>query len=318
MKHADLFVVCGAGGFTDATREWNISTLNTVEEAIQRKVPVAMFGQGLGPLTDVHVQRRARRVLPKVSLLSLRGARGGDVLAQRFGLSPSQLVTTGDEAVELAYKARARKPGQAVGINIRVASYSKVDQGMVDTVRLVLQEFARRQKVPLLPIPIAFHAWANDHSTIQRLLQGFDDHSDGGITLETPLKVIKQAGRCRFVVAGAYHAAVFALSQGIPVIGLSASDDYTAKFLGLKDQFGPGCELVVLDKPDARAKLASAMDKMWESADMLRPSLLSAAERQIESSWQVYVRVKESLICRANGSHQRSARFGRPVFTSGI
>src|ERR1051326_4902450 len=65
MKHADLFVVCGAGGFTDATRDWSMSTLNTVEEAIQRQVPVAMFGQGLGPLTDVYVQRRARRVLPK-------------------------------------------------------------------------------------------------------------------------------------------------------------------------------------------------------------------------------------------------------------
>jgi colanic acid/amylovoran biosynthesis protein len=318
MKHADLFVVCGAGGFTDATRDWSMSTLNTVEEAIQRQVPVAMFGQGLGPLTDVYVQRRARRVLPKVSLLSLRGAQGGQALAQKFGINPPQLVITGDEAIELAYEARAQHPGEAVGINIRVASYSNVDQEMVDLARPVFQDFARRRKVPLVPIPIAFHAWANDHLTIKRLLEGFDDRSDGGVTLDTPLKVIKQTGRCRFVVAGAYHAAVFALSQGISVIGLSASDDYTAKFLGLKEQFGVGCELVLLNKLDAWAKLALAMNEMWKLADTFRPSLLAAADRQIESSRRAYAQVKESLSCHTNGRHEQSSRFGRTVFTSEI
>ncbi len=302
MKHADLFVVCGAGGFTDSTREWNISTLNTIGEAVQRKIPVVMFGQGMGPLNDFHVQRRARKILPKVSLLSLRGGRGGRTVAQSLGVSPSQLLITGDEAVELAYDARAREPGQAVGINLRVASYSNVNGDMIDKLRPVLLEFAQRHNVPLIPVPIAFHAWANDHVTIRQLLKGFDDHSDGGITLDTPIKVIQQVGRCRIVVTGAYHAAVFALSQGIPVVGLSASDDYTAKFLGLQDQFGLGCETVLLDAPDACQKLASAMNSAWQSAEMVRLPLLEAARRQVDLSRQAYDRVREDLILRGDNS----------------
>jgi polysaccharide pyruvyl transferase WcaK-like protein len=302
MEHADLFVVCGAGGFTDDTRQWNISTLDMIEEAIQRNISVVMFGQGLGPLNDPDVIGRARKILPKVSSLTLRGARGGSAVAQSLGLNSSQISTTGDEAVEIAYEAREREPGQAVGINLRVASYSNVNDEIVDRLRPVLHKFARRHNVPLIPVPIAFHDWASDHVTIRRLLQGFDDHSDGGITLDTPLKVIQQAGRCRIVVTGAYHAAVFAMAQGIPVVGLTASNDYTAKFLGLEDQFGLGCETVFLGAPDASEKLAAAAERAWQSAEKVRLPLQAAARRQIALSQEAYQRAKENMTF--NGSKQ--------------
>ena len=300
MEHAELFVVCGAGGFTDDTRQWNISILNTIEEAIQRNIPVVMFGQGLGPLSDADILTRARKILPKVSLLTLRGGRGGSAVAQSLGLNSSQILTTGDEAVEIAYEARENEPGQAVGINLRVASYSNVNADMIHMVRAVLQEFARRHNVPLIPVPIAFHAWANDHVTIQRLLHGFDDRSDGGITLDTPLKVIRQVGRCRMVVTGAYHAAVFAMSQGIPVVGLSASDDYAAKFLGLADQFGLGCETVFLGASDASERLAAAAQRAWQMSEKVRLPMQEAARRQIGLSHRAYERIKEDI--KFNGS----------------
>lgn len=295
MEHANLFIVCGAGGFTNTSREWNQSTLNTLEEAIQRKISVAMFGQGLGPLSDPDIMAAAGRILPKVRLLTLRGGRGGSDVAKSLGLDLSQIATTGDEAVEMAYEAREQSPGHAVGINLRVASYSNVGGEMLGRVRPIVHEFARQYSVPLLPVPIAFHAWASDHLVIRQLLQGFDDHSDGGATLDTPLKVIRQIGRCRIVVTGAYHAAVFAMSQGIPVIGLTASDDYTAKFLGLADQFGLGCETVDLNALDALEKLAAAMERAWESTESVRMPLLEAARRQIALSQSAYELIKEQL-----------------------
>ena len=295
MEYADLFVVCGAGGFTDATRQWNISTLDSIEEANRRKIPVVMFGQGLGPLSDREVLAQARKILPKVSVFTLRGGRGGSAVAQSLGLSSSRTLTTGDEAVEIAYEGREKDLGSAVGINLRVASYSNVNGDMVDGLREVLHELARRHNAPLLPVPIAFHAWASDHLAIQRLLQGYDDHSDGGVTLDTPLKVIRQIGRCRIVVTGAYHAAVFALSQGIPVVGLSASDDYTAKFLGLEDQFGLGCETVLLGEPDPSERVAAAIERAWQSAENVRLPLQEAARRQIAQSQGAYERVKENI-----------------------
>lgn len=295
MSHADLFMVCGAGGFTDSTREWNESTLSTIEQAVRQHIPVVMFGQGLGPLSDPDILAASRKILPDVKLLTLRGGRGGSAVAASIGVDPSRILTTGDEAIELAYESRREEPGGAIGINLRVASYSNVSDRMIEGLRPVLHNAARRHNVPLLPVPIAFHAWASDHLAIRRLLQGFEDNTDGGITLDTPLKVIRQIGLCRIVVTGAYHAAVFAMSQGIPVVGLSASDDYDAKFLGLADQFGLGCEAVSLNAADARARLEAAIERAWQSAELVRLPLLQAAQRQIADAQGAYQRIKDEL-----------------------
>ena len=115
--------------------------------------------------------------------------------------------------------------------------------------------------------------------------------SNGGSDLNTPLKVIEQVGKCRIVVTGAYHAAVFALAQGIPVVGFAKSTYVREKFLGLADQFGTGCETVDLDAPDFAVQLETAMTNAWLSATTVRAQLLKAAERQIESSYAAYQRV---------------------------
>jgi polysaccharide pyruvyl transferase WcaK-like protein len=163
LKKSDLLVVCGSGGFADSCRRWNVSILGTIEAARVRGIPVAMFGQGMGPLNDPLVLRRAKDVLPGVSLITLRGSRGGLPLLEFIGVSSAAVLTTGDEAIELAYDARAEEPGSAIGVNLRIASYAGVRTDIVEMVGSVLQEFARRHQVTLLPIPIAFHEYANDH-----------------------------------------------------------------------------------------------------------------------------------------------------------
>ena len=295
LKNTDLLVVCGSGGFADSCREWNLSTLGTMEAAIGRGIPVAMFGQGMGPLSDPAVLSRTRRILPKVSLITLRGSRGGLPLLESLGVTATTVLTTGDEAIELAYAARANRPGGAIGINLRVASYAGVETSIVEKVRSVLQEFAGRHKVPLLPIPIALHEFASDHLAIRQLLAGLDDESDGGLSLDTPWMVIKQTAGCRVVVTGAYHAAVFAMSQGIPVVCLTNSPYYLAKFQGLQDLFGVGCTIVGLSEPDLGCRLATAIERAWNSAEVVRSPLLHSALRQIEQSRGAYLSVKNLL-----------------------
>jgi polysaccharide pyruvyl transferase WcaK-like protein len=295
MENANLLVVCGAGGFADSCREWNLTTLSTMETAIRRKVPTVMLGQGMGPLTDTDVLARARRVLPAVDLITLRGTLDSPALIEALGVVQSRVKTTGDEAIELAYDARPATLGHALGINLRVASYAEVEGGMTKKLGPVLQDFARRHHAPILPVPIAFHAWASDHLAIRRLLAGFDDQSDGGLALDTPLKVIEQAGRCRVVVTGAYHAAVFSLAQGIPVVCLAKSPYYVAKFLGLAHQFGLGCETILLDDSDMLTKLRTSLERAWNSAETVRNPLQQAALRQINLSRGAYERVRDLL-----------------------
>jgi polysaccharide pyruvyl transferase WcaK-like protein len=293
LRHAHLLVVCGSGGFADSCRVWNLSMLETIEAATRRSVPVAMFGQGMGPLSDKDVLSRARRIFPKLQMITLRGSEGGTQLLESLGVPPSKITTTGDEAIELAYSARRQEVGHAIGINLRVASYSEVKAESLQQIKQALQAAARRYQTALLPIPIALHEYANDAVTIRQLLSGFDDDSDGGASLTTPSQVIQQAARCRIVVTGAYHAAVFALAQGIPAICLAKSDYYLKKFEGLRRSFGPACEILNLSEPDFVDKLNLAIDETWASAVTVRDELLHAASQQIARSQRAYRFAKE-------------------------
>ena len=293
LQNADLLLICGTGGFYDGCQAWNLDILDLVDAAIQRKIPVAMLGLGFGPLSDPVVLNRAAKVLPQVNLITLRGNRGSLDILRSLGIPESKLEVTGDEALELAYESRSEERGRGLGINIRFLASAWTDDDDIKAIRPVLQDFARRQGVPLVPLPIAIQVHTRDDLAIKQILIGFDEQSDGGKTLDYPLKVIRQAALCRVVVTGAYHAAVFALAQGIPVVALAKSAYFSSKFLGLEDQFGEGCQTILLNEPDLPQRLHSAIESAWQDADRHREPLQAAALRQIESSQKSYLRLKD-------------------------
>jgi colanic acid/amylovoran biosynthesis protein len=117
--------------------------------------------------------------------------------------------------------------------------------------------------------------------------------------------VIKQVALCRVVVTGAYHAAVFALAQGIPVVGLAKSTYFVNKLLGLEDQFGEGCQTVFLNEPDLPRRLYNAIEIAWISADRNRGKLQTAAIRQIELSRRSYERIQDLAAGATNNDSRR-------------
>jgi colanic acid/amylovoran biosynthesis protein len=252
-----------------------------------------MLGQGFGPISDPLVLKRAAKLFPLVRFITLRGGRDSFALLRSLGVAESKVETTGDEALELAYESRSEQCGRGLGINLRFAGSAATDESDIQRIRPVLQGFARRHDVPLIPLPIAMHAYSRDDLTIKQLLIGYDEESDGGKTLDSPLKVIRQAALCRVVVTGAYHAAVFALAQGIPVISLAKSAYFSGKFLGLEDQFGQGCQTILLNEQGWPERLNSAIEKAWQDADELRGPLQAAALRQIHASRKSYERVRD-------------------------
>jgi polysaccharide pyruvyl transferase WcaK-like protein len=304
LEDADLLLICGAGGFYDGCQAWNLDILDLLEAAIQKGMPVVMLGQGFGPVTDPVVLARARKVLPLVNFITLRGNRGALASLRSLGVAEAKIQITGDEALELAYESRSDELGRGLGINLRFAGSASTDDADVENIRPVLQDFAGRHSVSLIPLPIAMQAYTRDDLAIKQLLIGLDQQSDGGETLDSPLKVIKQMALCRVVVTGAYHAAVFALAQGIPVVGLAKSAYFSSKFLGLEDQFGEGCQTILLSEPALPQKLHDAIERAWQDANKLHEPLRAAALRQIESSRRSYVRVKD-LACHtmANAGH---------------
>lgn len=299
VSEADLVIANGMGGITDTFPEYASELLDTLQLAIRRGVVTAMVGQGMGPLRDPALWAQAQRVLPQVDFLSLREERAGRPLLRALGVADERILTTGDDAIELAYAQRQPELGAGLGVNLRLSNYAGVDELVVKQLRPLLQSAARRYGAPMIPVPISGVPGEADAETIRHLLCGYERQPvDCDEEVDTPLKVIQRIQRCRVVVTGSYHAAVFALAMGIPAIGLAASAYYEDKFLGLADQFGAGCRVVFLHHPDLSARLACAIEEAWQCAGQTRPQLLAAAARQVERSHAAYRRIYELVEAR--------------------
>jgi len=298
VSEADLMVVGGMGGITDAFEEYAFELLDTLGPAIQRGTPTAMFGQGIGPLQNPKLKARAKEILPQIAFIALREGRAGSPLLVSLGVAPDRILTTGDDAIELAYQLRPELLGTGIGVNLRLGWYSEVDEHLVERVRPILQDAAQTRNAPMVPLPISRTPGEEDILTIRQLTSGYHHVFDDDEKLDTPFKVIKHIQHCRIVVTGSYHGGVFALAQGIPTIGLANSAYYVDKFMGLAEQFGPGCEVVSLGDDQMPARLSAAIERAWSSAEQVRPQLLEAAVRQIELGRTAYQRVYELIKSR--------------------
>jgi colanic acid/amylovoran biosynthesis protein len=297
-----LLVVSGGGGIGDFFSAYSNLVLLALQCAQRREIPTAMFSHGFAPLTSPHLKAKASAILPKVDLIALREARASQPLLASVGVRFDRVVTTGDDAIELAYDARQKQVGTALGINVRLSRAAGTTDTDLERVRHAIQPLIGSLNTALLPLPVARQRDL-DLKAIDRVTNGFDRVQADGRDLDTPAKLIEQIGRCRIVVTGAYHAAVFAMAQGIPAVCLMRSQYSIDRFFGLADQFRSGCYMISLDDHNFPRQLANAVTQAWEEAPRVREQLQGAAVRQVESSQAAYMRLKLLLGQVGGASH---------------
>jgi colanic acid/amylovoran biosynthesis protein len=291
LFNADLLVMSGCGMITDVFGSHAIRSLDTLAAASRCDIPVALLGQGLGPVQGRELFQRAAQTLPRAAAIFIRERHASLDLLKQFRVPEGKFFITGDDAVELAFNERHPKPGGHLGVNLRIAGYSALDASVLEIVRAALVEKSRRHQGTLTGIPIQRAGASSDIRVLERLLGG----ENSGVELDTPLKVIRRISDCRVIVTGSYHAGVFALAQGIPAIAIIRSVYYHDKFHGLAAEFGAGCIVLQADDAEFSKKLGAAIDKLWEQAGALRPELLSAAESQIKAAQAAYARLPELI-----------------------
>jgi polysaccharide pyruvyl transferase WcaK-like protein len=294
---ADLVVLCGQGGINDNFYKHALAVLEFIDMSVRSGKPTALFGQGIGPIASRDLLSRAKSVLGGVGLVAVREGRFGPSLLRSMNVPPERIINTGDDAIELAYEARPKTTGEAIGVNIRAADHTGISPEQVNNLRPAFRSLVERCTAPLLPLPISRYPDCKDARDIHQLLSGISTFDDNGRELDTPAKVILQAGRCRIVITAAYHAAVFALSQGVPVVALAGSRYCLKKFQGLAHQFRTGIEILLVDSESLESELAGAAERAWRSAETVRDSLLEAAARQIRVGHAAY-RMTTDLVSR--------------------
>lgn len=287
LTRADLLVISGMGAINDAFQEKAKWLLDEIKAVVNAGVPVVAFGQGLGPITDPALLAKARDVLPRLTLIGVREGQTGKPLLESLGFERSKIRVTGDDAIDLAYEARPRTMGDAIGVNLRIANYAGTDECAAGRLRAPLRRAAEVLNSSLLPVPISLHDETDsDVEALNTLLEG--RLPSDWAPIERPLDAIRAIGKCRVVVTGSYHGGVFALAQGIPAVGMVYSPYYEQKFMGLQKQFPSGCRVLDFRQSISESQIEEAICGAWESAKRNREALLAEAVRQIDLSRAAY------------------------------
>jgi len=292
FREASLVMANGGGYFSDMFPEHARGILDTLAGAMHFGVATAIMGAGFEDVRNPALCAKARAVLPHLDLITCREGLHAPRILQDFGVSPNRIRVAGDEAIAISHEARASQLGSGLGINLRCAEYSGVSEEELAVIAPIITRAAEKHSAPLLPIPISMFG-PSDCESIRVLLARHDPDSDGGASLDTLPKLLEQVSRCRVVVTGSYHAAVFALSQGISVVAVIRSLHYATKLDGLRAQFEEGCKLIMLDTPDFVACLSDAIDDSWAVAGHVRETLLAQASEQIRRCDEAYLHLGE-------------------------
>jgi polysaccharide pyruvyl transferase WcaK-like protein len=298
IAEADVIVVSGMGGIADAFPEYAHDLLTTLSLALHYGKPIALVGQGIGPLEMTELRELAGRVLRRVDIIALREDLTGGPLLKSLKITMDRTATTGDDAIEIAYRARSAVLGAGFGINIRASEYSEVDRELMSRLRSVFKESLRTYGAIAVPVPISSVPGESDLETFRLLMDDFDDASMEPPELASPTAIVEHLQHCRILVCGSYHAAVFACSSGIPAVCVAKSAYYFAKFRGLAELFGDGCEFISLEDPQFEFRLRDAIHKCWTLAEQLRPHLLQRAVQQMALGRVSYQKIYDLVSAR--------------------
>lgn len=244
--------------------------------ASRRAVPTGLLGSGVGPIGKGLRRRILVDLLLGSTVVMLRDGRSADMAHKLTG---RRFEVCGDPALVWLYNSTDGADRQKaeitngesppVGLAIRDWPLHEYGQGLVtsasrDSLEHELDLFvsSNLDRYDFQPINMGVVPIGGDDRRVQRRLLGPGVSSETRLTsYPTPDSILATVSRCQAVVAMRFHASLFSLAAGTPVVAI----DYTlgGKLAALADQFPDS--MILLDPRSLTAtKLSNAVDKMLQ------------------------------------------------------
>lgn len=242
--------------------------LGTMYAAHLRGVPVAAVGQGIGPLRRPWLRRLAAGAYSRARLVSVRDEGSAQTLAGmgvgveiHRGADLAFLVAPAgrERAGELLSRAGVDGSGGLLGIALREwpGLRSPVELGEA------ARDFARARGLGIAVLPF-------DRVRDRAISRAVADAAGGSVVeAETPQDLLALVGAAEVVLAARLHALIFAVTQGVPAVGLA----YDPKIPGFTKGLGLADPLPI----DASGpQVARALARIWDERAQQRARLQEA------------------------------------------
>lgn len=224
FKRCRVFIYGGGSLIQDITSTKSlIYYIMLLETAKKYGMKLMVYGNGIGPITKKSNVNRAREALAICDYVSLREPESLEEL-ERIGVSKENAVLSVDPAFSIDYVENIEifntegidKNKSYFAINLRVWRYNEpcFTKKIADIINYVAKKYN------LIPICIAMHP--SDYIIIKEVIKeaNIKEHVilSKVYDVATLMGIIKQT---KFVMSMRLHTLVYAVSVGVPVVGLS-------------------------------------------------------------------------------------------------
>lgn len=248
-------IFSGAGGINDDFAGHAVHTWGLIAEwAKRRDKPVAFIGQGIGPLTKTQNLAAAERMLSRADLITVRdndslalvrsmpSVHAETVLTLDWATLLTPTRTDREEARRLHRDLLNGAPFHAVSFHRR-ATTSRHELAELSALLKGFSIRAAAEGNRVLVIPtMRGRRYSDDAATAEILMRQWGGGTRANVVTlaERPdARVVRSLlARADALVATRYHALVFALSEGIPVVGVAHDEYYVQKLRGVSRLFG--------------------------------------------------------------------------------
>lgn len=289
IDSVEAVIVSGAGGITDEFALHGVFGWSAIlERAAAQGKPVALIGQGVGPIRSTNIARQAKRLLDVADLITVRDHLSADVVRS---ISPSSAaIVTADWAIALRVTEDDRKeatyhaqrlaggvPFSVVSFHDRVtASRSAVD-ALCHALRGTVERAKARNEVVLGLANSTSIGRGDDRVFMNRLRAGLPENLRESFRvqdIEFRVPVARALfGEGKIVIASRYHPLVFALAEGTPAVGISFDEYYDQKLVGALRWYG---------EEDRVVRLPNELDRLLHLVNDVT-SRIDRAERRASS-----------------------------------
>lgn len=272
-----LFISGGGSLLQDVTGPWNIpyyAGLMLMAEA--RRVPVMIFGQGVGPIRGYWGRQLTRRVVQRAAAVTVR-----DPGSRQFLLDLGvrrEITLVADPVFSLQFEdLPAKTTSSPLRIGIALRRQGMTEQ-LVARLAVALDELAEKKAVEYVFFPMQPQEDVPAAGQVARRLRCDHQVVTDSLGLDATAQLI--AG-CDLVVAMRLHALILSALVGTPFVGISY-DPKVAEFLRQVD----GVSLANLPQVPPKDSLLAALVNAVEARGALKerltkhlPTLRSQAEK---------------------------------------
>lgn len=284
LGNCDLLISGGGSLLQDVTGPWNIPYYaGVIMMAKLRKVPVMIFGQGVGPIRGYWGRKVTRYVVEQADIVTVRDP-GSRKFLEGLGVR-RDIVLVADPVFSLHFDQLPRMENHDAPLRIGVALRQRgLTRELIHRLAGALDQLAAgegRRGIHFVFFPMQPQEDVEAAIQVANRLRSSHEVIVDRLSLDETVRII---ATCDLVVAMRLHALILAALAGTPMVGISY-DPKVGEFLQRVD----GVILAVLpDVPPVEviaSKLAEVMARRkWyqEQLDKHLPELRLEAEKSCE------------------------------------